>query len=67
MSPTALYRAACVASRRASEARQALPPGSSRAKVTTANARWTSAAEERERLGAEISPEDRARVDRDLR
>lgn len=31
---------------RASEARRKLPPGSSRPKVTTANARWRSASEE---------------------
>jgi hypothetical protein len=31
-------------------ARAALPPGSSRARVTTANARWARAAEERDRL-----------------
>ena len=33
----------------ASEARCALPPGSSRARVTTANARWMAAAEHRDR------------------
>jgi hypothetical protein len=38
------------ASDRASEARRALPPGSSRARVTTANARWMRAAEERDRV-----------------
>lgn len=42
------------ASVRASEARAALPPGSSRAKVTTANARWMSAAEERDRCAREL-------------
>ena len=31
---------------RTSEARRNLPPGSSRARVTTANARWQSASEE---------------------
>ena len=35
---------------RTSKARQALPPGSSRAKVTTANARWARACEARARL-----------------
>lgn len=35
---------------RAFEARSALPAGSSRAKVTTANARWMRAAEHRDRL-----------------
>ena len=33
-----------------SAARAALPPGSSRARVTTANARWARAAEERDRI-----------------
>lgn len=37
------------ASTKASEARAALPAGSSRAKVTTANARWMRASEERDR------------------
>lgn len=32
------------------EARGRLPPGTSRARVTTANARWARAAEERDRL-----------------
>lgn len=35
---------------RLTEARFALPPGSSRARVTTANARWSRAAEARDRL-----------------
>lgn len=35
-------------------ARHALPPGSSRARVTTANARWASAAEERDRLQEKV-------------
>ena len=39
---------------RASRARAALPPGSSRARVTTANARHKSACEAVERLLAEI-------------
>lgn len=34
----------------ASERRRALPPGTSRARVTTANARWGIAAEERDRV-----------------
>jgi hypothetical protein len=42
-------RLAQKASDRAAAARAALPPGSSRAKVTTANARWMRAAEERDR------------------
>jgi len=48
------YIRAADASHRASEARRALPPGSSRAKVTSANARWISQAEERDRLGREL-------------
>jgi len=35
---------------KASDARRSLPPGSTRARVTTANARWSSAAEERDRV-----------------
>jgi hypothetical protein len=31
-------------------ARASLPPGTSRARVTTANARWARAAEERDRI-----------------
>lgn len=48
------YVRAADASHRASEARRALPPGSSRARVTSANARWKSQAEERDRLGREL-------------
>lgn len=36
--------------RKMSEARRALPPGSSRARVTTANARWSIACEHRDRV-----------------
>ncbi len=54
------YLAAVRASQRAADARAALPIGSSRAKVTTANARWTRAAEERDRLFATLTPEERA-------
>lgn len=39
------------ASEKAMIARDRLPAGSSRAKVTSANARWAAAAEERGRLG----------------
>lgn len=39
--------------RAASEARRALPPGSSRARVTSANARWARACEHHDRLLAE--------------
>lgn len=42
-----------VAMRKASEVRRALPPGSSRARVTTANARWMRACEHHDRLLAE--------------
>ena len=38
------------ASLAACDARAALPPGSSRARVTTANARWARAAEHRDRV-----------------
>lgn len=41
-------------SRKAAAARHALPPGSSRARVTTANARWANAAEARDRLQEQI-------------
>lgn len=39
---------------RESGKRQALPPGSTRAKVTTANARWMAICEERDRLEEEL-------------
>jgi len=42
-------------STKASEARAALPAGSSRARVTTANARWGVAAEARDRAAAEVA------------
>lgn len=42
------------ASAKACSARAALPPGSSRARVTTANARWASAAEARDRCQERI-------------
>ena len=41
-------------SMKAAAARHALPPGSSRARVTTANARWASAAEARDRIQEQI-------------
>lgn len=56
------YRNARAASERAADARANLPPGSSRAKVTTANARWRSAAEERDRLEALLTEADRVIV-----
>lgn len=46
--------AACDASERACVARDRLQPGSSRAAVTSANARWQAAAEERERLADQL-------------
>ena len=58
-----LYRNACRASHRASEARRDLPPGSTRARVTSANARWMSAAENRDLLGRELTVAERAEVD----
>ena len=42
---------------KACEARGALPPGSSRARVTSANARWMRAAEERDRVAAQVTAE----------
>lgn len=43
------YQRLVKASEKAFEARAAQPPGSSRAKVTTANARWMAYAEARDR------------------
>lgn len=43
------------ASERAADARAALPMGSSRARVTTANARWRAAAEARDRAEAHLN------------
>lgn len=48
---------AAAKSAKASEARAALPPGSTRARVTTANARWARAAEERDRVAAQLTAE----------
>lgn len=45
--------AAGAKSERLAQARGALPAGSSRARVTTANARWMRAAEERDRIERE--------------
>lgn len=47
------------ASERASRARAALEPGSSRARVTTANANWAVAAEARERAAARLAALER--------
>ncbi|MCB9507993.1 MAG: hypothetical protein H6697_10040 [Myxococcales bacterium] len=46
--------AAQKATEKAGAARHALPPGSTRARVTTANARWASQAEERDRCEAAL-------------
>lgn len=63
LSPEArAYKRAADASKRASDARAALPAGSSRAKVTSANARWRSAAEERDRLEVLLTEADRVAV-----
>ena len=55
---TALRRAQA-ASHRAMDRRRALPPGSTRARVTTANANWARAAEHRDRISDAL---DRARA-----
>lgn len=65
--PVRRYLDAMRASQRAADARAALPLGSSRAKVTTANARWSRAAEERARLWAALTVEQRDQVDALLR
>lgn len=39
---------------RASEARRLLPPGSTRARITSANARWMSACEKADRMWEEM-------------
>jgi len=48
------YERAKAASERAAERRAALEPGSSRARITTANAKWGIAAEERDRCLARL-------------
>jgi hypothetical protein len=40
---------------RASERRRAMPPSSSRARVTTANAKWATACEDRDRVLATLA------------
>lgn len=60
------YLRACQASEKACRARAALPAGSSRAKVTTANARWSSAAEERARLERDLLPETVTALQREM-
>lgn len=57
------YIRAADASQRAAVARAALPPGSSRARVTSANARWSSQAEERDRLARDLPADFVAAVD----
>lgn len=49
------HRVATKRAEKASEARRLLPAGSSRARVTTANARWADAAGERDRLANELA------------
>lgn len=50
----ARYRQLVRAATKASESRSRLPPGSSRARVTTANSRWARAAEARDRREREL-------------
>lgn len=42
------------AAAKACEARAALPPGSSHTRVTTANAKWSRAAEHRDRVAKQL-------------
>lgn len=60
------YIRACEASTKAGNARRNLPAGTSRARVTSANARWSNAAEHRDRLGADLLPDTRAAIQREL-
>lgn len=46
--------AAQAKSLKCAERRNALPPGSSRARVTTANANWMRAAEHRDRIAEQL-------------
>ena len=48
------------ASAKAAEARSRLPPGSSRARVTTANARWARAAEHRDDVARRLTEAGKA-------
>lgn len=50
-----LLAAATAKSTKAAESRANLPPGSTRARVTTANARWMRAAEDRDRITAMLA------------
>lgn len=69
MKSVALLRSALLAAERASAraaaARSRLPPGSSRARVTSANAKWSRAAEHRDRLARELA-EMTEMVDREM-
>ena len=56
---TAHRKSAALAAKRAE-----MPIGSSRARVTTANAEWSRWAEERERLYAALTPDDKVIADR---
>lgn len=56
---TAHRKSADLAAKRAE-----MPIGSSRARVTTANAQWSRWAEERERLYTALTPEDKTTADR---
>lgn len=52
---TKFYRQMAARAAKASEARYALPPGTTRARVTTANARWMSYAETRDRAAKDLA------------
>ena len=52
---TKFYRQMARRAAKASEARYSLPPGTSRARVTTANARWMSYAEARDRAAKDLA------------
>jgi len=53
-------------SRKAAESRAALSPGSTRAGVTSANARWSRTAEHRDRMAAGLHPDTVAALRREL-
>ena len=55
----AYRKSAALAAKRAE-----MPIGSSRARVTTANAKWSRWAEERERLHAALTPDEKTIADR---
>jgi hypothetical protein len=60
------YLRACEASEKATRARAALSPGSSRAAITSANARWSRQAEERNRIEQELLPETVLALQREM-